>query len=60
MNFHIPIITNSYYNLSKFDFSFIDVTIYYIKSPEFKKYNLIIDKQEEDDSPTDIQNLIFN
>lgn len=60
MNFHIPIITNSYYNLSKFDFSFIDVTIYDIQSPEFKNYIDSLNPEFKGANFSFFQNIIQN
>jgi hypothetical protein len=34
----IPILTGSYFDLTKFDFSFKDISIYDVESKEFKKY----------------------
>ncbi|MEY4538586.1 MAG: Apea-like [Bacteroidota bacterium] len=38
MKITIPILCNSSYNLTKFDFSFKDITIYDISSKKFKEY----------------------
>ena len=38
MNFEFLIVTNTFSDLSKFDFSFIDLYIYDIESPEFREY----------------------
>lgn len=45
MTITIPVLSNSLYDLSKFDFSFVDISIYDIESNEFEIY---IESQQPD------------
>lgn len=45
MEITIPILGKTYYDLSKFDFSFLDIKIYDIQSDEFENY---IERQQPD------------
>lgn len=38
MTFQIPVVTNSFFDLTRFDFSFVDICIYNVDSEEFKEY----------------------